>query len=192
MTMKECVFMVVLCVAPILFSATRALTPLAQRQNTSTPKTKVDIRYDKKKDMTTAELEELILWKNPSRFEKVSMFVGFEYPKRIIATPKFVSLVFESATRDWDPFPVDDVVATSDGARFELGKMAPRKGSLYRAGDVIERRRITISYLDFSRIAKAKKAAILIGDRKYDLTERHLQLLTDFLELMQQEGKEFK
>ena len=54
----------------------------------------------KKKDMTSHfELEELILWKNPSRFEKVSMFVGFEYPKRIIATPKFVSLVFESATR---------------------------------------------------------------------------------------------
>ena len=86
--------------------------------------------------------------------------VVFDYPKRIIVTPKFVSLLFNSATKDWDPFPTDAVVAMLDGTRFDMGQMEPRKGSRPRVGDITELR-ITISYQDFSRIAKAKRVALL-------------------------------
>ena len=161
-------------------------------QKTSTRKTKVDVRYNKKTDTSTIQLEELVIWKNPIRFEQIGMTFDFDYPKRTIVTPKLVSLRFITATKDWDPFPVDDVDVMLDGARFSLGKMQPRRGSRPGGGDIIEGRRLSISYQDFSRIAKAHRVAILIGDRKYDLTDDHLKLLRDFLELMQQEGQEFK
>jgi hypothetical protein len=183
---------IVLAANLIVFAMGHTFMGAESPQKTSTHKTKVDVRYNKKTDITTVLLEELIIWKNPIRFEEIGMTVGFDYPKRTIITPKLVSLRFIAATKDWDPFPVDDVDVMLDGARFNVGKMEPRKASLYRAGDIIEGRRLSISYQDFSRIANAHRVAILIGDRKYDLTDSHLQLLRDFLELMQQEGQEFK
>jgi hypothetical protein len=183
---------IVLAANLIVFAMGHTFMGPESPQKTSTRKTKVDVRYNKKTDRTTVLLEELIIWKNPIRFEEIGMTVGFDYPKRTIITPKLVSLRFIAATKDWDPFPVDDVDVMLDRARFNLGKMESRKGSLYRAGDIIEGRRLSISYQDFSRIAKAHRVVILIGDRKYDLTDSHLQLLRDFLELMQQEGQEFK
>lgn len=164
----------------------------ASPQKTSTRKTKVDVRYNKKTDTTTIQLEELVVWKNPIGFEELGVNFGFDYPKRTIVTPKLVSLRFISATKNWDPFPVDDVDVLLDGVRFTLGKLEPRNGSRPRGGDIIEGRRLSISFQDFSRIARAHTVAIIIGDRKYDLTSGHLQLLRDFLELMRQEGQEFK
>lgn len=161
-------------------------------QKTSSRKTKVDVRYNKKTDTTTVQLEELIIWKNPVRFEQIGMTCGFDYPKRTINTPKLVTLRFLAATKGWDPFPVDDVDVIVEGARFNVGKMEPRKGSRPSVGDIIEARRLSISFRDFSRIANAHKVAILIGERKYELAGGQLQLLRDFLELMQQEGQDFK
>ena len=183
---------IILAANPISFATSHTPVGSESRQKTSTRKTNVDVRYNKKTDITTVQLEELIIWKNPIHFEQVGMTFGFDYPKRTIVTPKLVTLRFLAATKDWDPFPVDDVDVMLDGTRFTVGKMEPRKGSRSGAGDIIEARRLSISYQEFSRIAKAHRVAILIGERKYDLTDGHLQLLRDFLELMQQEGQEFK
>jgi hypothetical protein len=171
-----------------MFSSASPQPPTAPRR-----KTKVDVRYDKKKDLTTVRLEELVLWTNPIHFEQIGMLVEFEYPQRIIVTPKTVSLIFYSATQDFRAFPTDSLVALLDGIRLDLGKMEGGNGDLggpHRF--TLERRRSSISYQDFSRIASAKKLVMLVSDRKYDLTDEQIQSLHNFLELMQQEGQEFK
>jgi len=193
MKIKTALVVTIVLAANLISFATSHTTVCSELpQKTSTRKTKVDVRYNKKTDTSTIQLEELVIWKNPIRFEQIGITFGFDYPKRTIVTPKIVSLRFMTATKDWDPFPVDDVDVMLDGARFSLGKMEPRRGSRPRGGDIMESRRISISYQDFSRMAKSHRVAILIGDQKYDLTDGHLQLLRDFLELMQQEGQEFK
>src|SRR5437867_1575544 len=122
---------VAIVLAANLFSFAMSHTSVGSEspQKTSTRKTKVDVRYNTKTDITTVQLEELIIWKSPIRFEEIRMTFGFDYPKRTIVTPKLVSLRFIAATKDWDPFPVDDVDVMLDGARFNVGKMEPRKGS---------------------------------------------------------------
>jgi hypothetical protein len=183
---------IILSATAASFMETSVFACSIQPQNNPTRKTKVDVRYDKKGDKSTALLEDVILWKNPDRFEQLAMIVGFDYPKHIISTPKVVSLIFIAATRGWDPFPTDDIGTTVDGVRFEVGKLEPVNRSLNRPADAIDRRHASISYQDFSRLAKAKRASVSIGDRTYDLSDRQLQMLNDFLQLMQQEGQEFK
>lgn len=173
---------------PVMFSPASQQSPAVP-----TRKTKVDVRYDKKKALTTIRLEELTLWKNPIHFEQIGMIFAFDYPQRVIITPKTVSIGFYSATEDWTPFPTDSLVALLDGIRLDLGKMEGGDGKLGGPGGFsLERRRTSISYQDFSRIAQAKKVVMLVGDRKYDLSDEQVQSLRDFLELMQQEGQEFK
>jgi hypothetical protein len=186
-------FGTVCCIAPTLCSQPGTFSPASQRSPTVPKrKTKVDVRYDKKKALTTVRLEELILWKNPIHFEQIGMIVEFDYPQRIIVTPKTVSIVFHSATRDGRPFPTDSLVALLDGIRLDLGEMEGGDGNLGPGRSFLERRRISISYQDFSRITQAKKVVMLVGDRKYDLSDEQVQSLRDFLEFMQQEGQEFK
>jgi hypothetical protein len=171
----------------VLFAGVLPQSPSAEKR-----KTKVDVHYDRKTDRTTIRLEELILWKNPVHFEQVGLTVAFDYPKSVIVTPKNVSLTFLAASRDWNPFPTNSLMAVLGDARLDLGNLEGGNGNLNRRSDMMERRRISVLFEDFSRIARAKKAAFQIGDRKYDLQVEHLELLQNFLELMQQEGQEFK
>ena len=183
--MKTLIIAFALTVNPFV-SPLITFSPPVLQQSAARPKrkTKIDVRYDRQKNITTIQLEELVLWQNPVQFEQIGLVVGFEYPNRIIVTPKSVSVVFRSTTRDWTPFPHNNTLAALlDGVRQDLGKME---------GVDFEHRRISISYQDFARIANATKVAWLFGDRKYELTDKQIKSLGDFLELMQREGQEFK
>jgi len=168
-------------------------TPAAGQSKTAR-KTKVDVKYDKKRDLTTVRLEDLILWKNPAFFEQVTMAIAFDYPKRTIATPKSVSVVFYSATKDRTAFRNEDFVATLDGVRLDLGKMERRGNRNLNSpgGFFFDTVRTSIPYQEFLRIAQAKKLRLEVGGDTYDLSAEQLQSLANFLQLMQQEGQEFK
>jgi hypothetical protein len=157
-------------------------------------KTNVDVKYDKKKDTTTINLDDLILWKNPFGFEWVSLDVRFEYPKRTIVTPKSVSLIFISAARNMSAFRSGKLGAVVDGVRMDLGDLdLPRHQNLSSSkGPFMEVLGGPIPYQDFLRIAQAKKVRLEVGGNKYDLSDRQMQSLNKFLQLMQQEGVEFK
>jgi hypothetical protein len=86
-------------------------------------KTKVDVHYDKKKDISTARLEDIILWQNPVVFEQIAMVVAFDYPKRTIVTPNSVSLLFFSVTKDRTLLHTDSLAAEVDKVRLDLGKL---------------------------------------------------------------------
>lgn len=160
-------------------------------------KTKVDVKYDKKKELTTVWLRDLILSKNPQGFEQINMSVSFSYPQHTIVKPKTVLIVIYSASMNGTLFDYyRDLAAIADGFRLKMGKMEYSSGQSeltpLRATLSSEFLRLAIPYDDFSRIAKAKVAMVQIGERKYNLSDKQLQSLNDFLELMQQEGQEFK
>ena len=166
-------------------------------QRKSEGKTKVDLRYDKKKDTTTVWLEYMPLWKNPLGFEQVDISFSFDYPKRAIVTPTSVSVTVHSATKGWPLFENKcDLIVMADGSSFSYGDMkggCNQNRNLTSGRDTsLERLSAAIPYEDFSRIAKAKEVKVQIGGRAYDLSEKHLQSLNDFVELMRQEGQEFK
>jgi hypothetical protein len=48
-----------------------------------------------------------------------------------------------------------------------------------------------IPFAEFERLAASQKADIKVGDRKFKLTNAHLQAFRDFTSLMKEEGLEF-
>jgi hypothetical protein len=166
-------------------------------QRKSKRKTKVEVRYDKATDTTKVWLEYMTLWENPVGFERVDMSVSFEYPKRIIATPKSVVITIHSATKGGQLFEdTCDLVVIADGSSLNFGNMQggcrPNRSLTPGQDTFFERLSLSIPYEDFSRMAKAGKVKLQVGGRAYNLSEKQLQSLSDFLELMQQEGQEFK
>ena len=163
-----------------------------------THKTKVDLRYDKKKELTTVWLDYMKLWENPTAFEQVDISFSFDYPMRTIVTPKTVLVTVHSAVQGGPLFDRQrDLVVVADGSRLSLGEMDngdKSGGSLTPRGRAItfERLRLAIPYEDFAVIARARNVTVRIGERAYKLSDKHLQSLSDFLELMQAEGQEFK
>ncbi len=158
-------------------------------------KTKVDVKYDKRKELSTVWLEELVLWKNPVGFQQVTMAASFNYPKRVIVTPKTVSLRFRSATEDRSPFVGDKLVAVVDGVRLELGKFEDfdnRSLTTTPGNFLFDRVSNSISYEDFVKLAQARSLTMIVASRDYKLSTEQIQMLRDFLELMQAQGQEFK
>jgi hypothetical protein len=162
--------------------------------NKTERKTKVNVNYDKKKDLTTVRLESMILWENPVEFEQVSLGVLFEYPKHIIITPKSVSLVFFSTAQYMTTFHSGELGAVIDGVPLNLGTLElPGNRDLRSPKAALsERLRLSIPYQYFMRIAQGKTIRLDVGGNKYDLSESQIQSLNNFLQLMQQEGVEFK
>jgi hypothetical protein len=158
-------------------------------------KTKVDVKYDKKTDLSTARLERIVLWEHPIGFEQISMTVSFDYPKRTIVTPKSVSLAFSSVTKGRRGFVNEDCLATVDGSKVDLGPLE-RRGNrdlmVVPGGSYFDRVQVTIPFADFARLAHAKKTTLAVGGNSCDLKDDQIQMLADFLQLMQQEGLEFK
>ena len=170
--------------------------PAGQRK--SEHKTKVDLKYDHKKDVTTVWLDELKLWENPTGFEQVDITFSFDYPKRVIATPKTVLVTVRTAMQGGPLFDYQrDLVVTADGSRLSLGEMeggdrrsrslTPQRSEIY-----FEKLALAIPYEDFAAIARAKSVTVQIGERSYNLSDKQLQSLNDFLELMEAEGREFR
>ncbi len=160
-------------------------------------KTKVDLRYDKKKDTTTIWLEYMTLWKNPIGFEQVDISFSFDYLKRTIVTPKSVVITIHSATNGGLLFENKcDLIVIADGSSFNFGNMKggcnQNRSLTPKRGTFFERLSVSIPYEDFSRIAKSQKVNIQVGERTYNLSEKQILSLSDFLELMRQEGQEFK
>lgn len=181
-----------------LFVALPAI-PAAVAQKPQAPKRnlKVDVRYDKKKDVTTLRLEPLVIWEGGFAVPRDSMYmlVAFEYPKRTIVKPQEVWIHFDGGSGgDWEPFPTPNFAAVVDGVRLDLGTFEGGRGALIRSvprgGIVIERRRQKVSFDNFAKIASARKLTLVIGDHDYDIATEHLQALNYFYQLMQQEGRE--
>jgi hypothetical protein len=179
------------------FTLAQQVSQASASQRDSKHTTKVDVKYDKKKDLTTVWLKDLTLWKNPITFEQINMSVSFDYPKHIIVLPNSVLITIYSASKWGTLFENEsDLIVIADNIRLSLGKMGregePNSALSSSATVFYERLKLAIPYENFSRIAKANKVEVRIGGRPYNLTDKQLQSLNDLLELMQQEGHEFK
>jgi hypothetical protein len=162
--------------------------------NKAERKTKVDVKYDKKKNVTTVRLESMVLSENPIEFEQVSMGALFEYPAHIIETPKSVSLIFFSTAQYMATFRNGALGAVIDGIPLNLGtfELPGNRNLRSPKGPFSETLRVSIPYQDFMRIAQGKTVRLEVGGNKFNLTESQIQALDNFLQLMQQEGVEFK
>lgn len=170
---------------------------LAQKSSTAKRNLKVDVKYDKKKDVTRLHLEPLTIWEGGFGVpgDKMHMHVAFEYPKRRIVKPQEVLVEFVGGSGgDWQPFPNANFAARVDGVRIELGAFEGGPGALMRTvplgGVVYESRGHKVSFENFGKIATANKLTLVIGDHDYVISKEHLQALNDFYQLMQQEGRQ--
>ena len=150
----------------------------------------VDVHYDKNKDVTTLSLKNRSLWRDPLGREWLAISLSFSYPKTAIVKPKELTLTFDVASKDWEPFPVKTVSAVADGTRIDLGEVNERVDPISQDSPVsYEKRSLKISFENFSQMALAKKLTLVVGDRKYEISARNREVLRDFLELMQREGE---
>jgi hypothetical protein len=51
--------------------------------------------------------------------------------------------------------------------------------------------RKSIPFVEFAQIAQSKKAEIKLGERKFKITNEHLEAFRNFVTLMKQQGLEF-
>lgn len=196
-------FIIIITLVASFIVSTLSVFPQGTNQPTagqrkSKHKTKVDLRYDRKKEITTVWLDYMKLWENPTGFEQVDISFSFDYPKRTIVTPKTVLITIHAATEGGPRFEYQrDLMVVADGSKLSLGEMdggdkrggslTPRSGGVY-----FERLKLAISFEDFAVVARAGNVTVQIGERAYKLSDKQLQALSDFLELMQAEGREFR
>jgi hypothetical protein len=173
-----------------------AFTIQGNQQSASQRKTKVDLKYEKSKDLSTARLN-LHIWEGLSKLDSLDLDVSFTYPGHIITTPSAVRFVFYGG--DDPAFGYDDdptLVFNLDGARMDLGKMKQVHHSQRTEGEYVKSTfqvfDLSVPYEKVVQMVKANRIKIDLSGRKFDLSSKNLQALRDFVQLMQQSGQEFK
>ena len=177
------------------------------RQQEPKRKTKVETRFDKKRNETHAHIGPFEIWKPPSphlsgevNFESVDLEVSFSYPEKRIVKPKSVTFVVFSTSQRGPEFDKRRALRFSiDAGQYDLGEMelagmgdgrvqgiGGGRRSLVR--EVLSK---SIPFEDFARIARSEKAEMEIGNRKFKLQKGHLEAFRNFVYLMEQEGLEF-
>ena len=181
------------CVAACLSSVV-----MCARQGSKQPpqtKTKVDLKYDKAKNLSSVTLP-LSIWEGISKTDSLDLDVTFAYPGHVIVTPSMVR--FRFFVSDDPAFGINDeaLVFHVDGARLDLGNMKEVHHSNRTEGEYIKSTfqvfELSVPYDKLTQIVKGKLVKIELGGRKYDLSSKNLKALSDFAELMKQNGQEFK
>lgn len=184
----------------VLIAIALIATPLLALAQTpapaAKPKLKVNVRYDKEKDVTKLELEPLSIWNGASGkglADGMMMSVSFVFPQHTIVKPEQVWFLFVAGSdQSSEPFKTEKIAALVDGVRIDLGTFKAGRGNVIRTaadkGQEYEGRAHSVSYENFAKLASAKKLTLLISDLKCEISEEHLQALRDFHNLMQREG----
>jgi hypothetical protein len=170
-------------------------------------KTRVETRYDKKRNETRASIGPFEIWKPPSlhlsgkiNYESVDLELSFSYPEKRIVKPKFVNLVVFSTSQGGPEFDKKRALRFStDSGQYDLGEMelaGAGEGRVEGSGggrSVLAREvlRKSIPFEDFARIARSEEADMEIGDRRFKLRQEHMEAFRNFVYLMEQEGLEF-
>lgn len=172
-------------------------------------KTKVETKYDARKNETEARIGPLELWKPPSgvsaglNYERVDLFIYFSYPGKKIVTPKTVTFLVFSYTIAGTLFDKErNISILTDSRNHDLGdlEIVSKSQSRVSTGDAYpltmatlntEQARKAIPFDDFAQIAQAKTAQLKLADRKFKIAKEHLEAFRNFLLLMQQQGMEF-
>ena len=162
-------------------------------------KTAVDVKYDKSSDTTSVRLASMTVIQNlgGNEQELLELSVSFSYPKQVIATPKTVTIFVYSLYAGGAGFEDNRrLIVTLDGVQTDLGNMdLVVDKSLSLRNDSIpwvqQNVRLSIQSTDFFRMAKAKQVKVVVGRKKFAFSEKQIQSLRDFADLMQQEGQPF-
>jgi hypothetical protein len=173
-------------------------------------RTKVETKYDARKNETEARIGPLELWKPPGsvsaglNFERVDLVVYFSYSGKKVVTPKLVTFLVFSKTIGGQPqFERErNISISTDSGDHNFGDLELLSTSQSRVstGDAYpltmatltqEVVRKAIPFDDFTQIAQARTAQIKLADRKFKFTKEHLEAFRNFLMLMQQQGLEF-
>src|SRR5215203_4276873 len=173
----------ILLVLILLIAPLAGASPDPQQPAASKPRNlKVVADYNEKQDVTTVHLEELEIWKNPTQFEKVGMGLLFVYPQKTIVKPREIMVRFRAVSRDTEAFPTWKFGAVIDGTKVDLPDLEGSKASLSRIPNsaIYEGRWSKIGFETFSQMVQAKKLTLVVADRKYKISNEHLQKMRDF------------
>src|SRR5438552_16597949 len=164
--MKLAILLTLLLLYSVSVSAQLSLRSQGTRlQADPKRKTKVELKYDKSKNLTRVWLSPLSIWEGLSKSDSVDIVVSFTYPGHTIVTPKTVLLEIYGSNDhgiEFDPEP--KLVFIIDDVRLDLGKMRmirrmdDSRGEYHlQSFQAFDR---SIAYDDFVRIAKADKVKI--------------------------------
>jgi hypothetical protein len=164
---------------------------------------KVEVIYDKAKDLTTTYLRPMTLRYIKSSIEArvinegrvdylpseiLSMTAYFNSSGKVLAKPKAIVIGFRSMAIDKTPYTNDLTFAVNlDGSIVPLGTATiteHRIDERMSAGPVryvIESLEIAVSYETFLRITKARKTKMLLGGTELDLENEHLEAFRDLI-----------
>jgi hypothetical protein len=177
--------------------------PQSAKQAKADHQTKVKVRYDKAKDLTTVSLEPLTVWSATGEIrskDNLELSVAFKYPGHTIATPESVVLVITARDQTGPQFGHErKLTVISDDVSADLGEMELIDSQVMPNGRVggggvwaFEMLRLSVPYQDWLRIANANNVKMQVGEKKFELSSKSRQSLHDFAELMQQVGQEFR
>jgi len=164
---------------------------------------KVEVIYDKAKDLTTTFLRPMILRYvksaiearviNESRVdylpsEILSMTAYFNSPGKVLAKPQAIVIGFRSMAIDKTPYATDlTLTVRLDGSIVTLGTMTimeHRIDERMSAGPVryvVESLELPVPYETFLRITKARKTKMILGGTELDLENEHLEAFRDLI-----------
>lgn len=165
-------------------------------------KSKVEIIYDKAKDMTTTYLRPMTLRYVKSSIEARVMNEGrvdylpseilyltayFNLPGKAKAKPQAIVIGFRSTAIDKTPYTNDLTLSVNlDGSIF-LGTMTiteHRIDERMSAGPlryVVESLELSVPYETFLRITKTQKAKMILAGKELDLESEHLEAFRDLI-----------
>jgi hypothetical protein len=188
----------------LLFLVLAITSVVAWPQDTSTKtpnggrsRSGVDVTYDTASEITTVKLRPMIVihTSGVEEREELKLSVSFSYPRQTIVTPKTVKLLIYSLYSGGAGFEDDRrLIVTTDGKRTDLGNMnllavngftLPFAHLPWIAQDLA----LSIDYADFVRISRADKVNMVVGRKKFSLSDKQIRSLRDLAELMERQGQ---
>jgi hypothetical protein len=164
---------------------------------------KVEVTYDKAKDLTTTYLRPMTLRYVKSSIEArvinegrvdylpleiLSMTAYFNSPGKVLAKPQAIVIGFRSMAIDKTPYTTDlTLTVRLDGSIVTLGTMTimeHRIDERMSAGPVryvVESLELPVPYETFLRITKARKTKMILGGTELDLENEHLEAFRDLI-----------
>jgi hypothetical protein len=164
---------------------------------------KVEVIYDKAKDLTTTYLRPMNLRYVKSSIEAkvinegrvdylpseiLSMTAYFNSPGRVPAKPQAIVIGFRSMAIDKTPYTNDLTLTVNlDGSIVTLGSMTVMEHRIderMSAGPVrylVESLELPVPYETFLRITKARKTKMILGGTEFDLENEHLEAVRDLI-----------
>ena len=150
-------------------------------QDSSKPKIQID--YDKFKDQTTYSIPAIQVIGNA--YEGIQIGAGFGCDGKSNCEPRAIIFQLVTFVKGYNFFKDTNLIILADDERFKLGEMKSMVRREHIEGMV--QYEILIAFLsidNFSKICKAKKVEMQIGNVEFELKDIHMEALRDLFSHM--------